>query len=318
MANDTAVYLGAQLAAYNFGQSHPFGPARHDAFKQEFERRQLQLKTDVRAPVSCQQDRIELFHHAEYITRVKQLSVSGEGFLDHGDTPAFVGMYEASLAVAGSVCDGADRIMQGQYRHGFVPIAGLHHARRDGAAGFCVFNDCGIVIEHLRQQYGLQHIAYIDIDAHHGDGVYYGFESDADVIFVDLHEDGRFLYPGTGAITETGRGEARGCKLNIPMPPGADDAAFMRAWESAEAFLRKHPCEFYLLQCGADSIAGDPITHLAYTAGAHAHAAQRLQALANEFCQGRLLALGGGGYNLDNIAHGWNAVVQSLLGGEQA
>ncbi|MBU6421943.1 MAG: acetoin utilization protein AcuC, partial [Gammaproteobacteria bacterium] len=139
------------------------------------------------------------------------------------------------------------------------------------------------------------------------------FEEDPLLLLADLHEDGRYLYPGTGRADETVRGAAAGTKLNIPMPPGADDAVFHPAWERVEAYLRKGRPEFILLQCGADSIRGDPITHLRYTPAAHAHAAARLCALADEFCDGRIVGLGGGGYNRRNLAQAWSGVVQAFL-----
>ena len=218
--------------------------------------------------------------------------------------------------MVGTVLKALDDQLSGQVRRAFVPIAGLHHARRDGAAGFCVFNDCGVAIETLRQRHGVECVAYVDIDAHHGDGVFYAFEADPGLMFADLHEDGHYLYPGTGALGETGRGAAKGCKLNIPMPPGADDRAFLRAWESVETFIESAAPEFILLQCGADSLAGDPLTHLAYSSTAPRHAASRLCILAERHCQGRLLALGGGGYNLHNLASAWCAVVEAMLEAE--
>jgi len=258
---------------------------------------------------------IERFHTPDYVETVIRQSATGEGYLDCGDTPAFPGIYESACYVVGSVLDAIERILDGDGRQAFVPIAGLHHARRDRAAGFCVFNDCGIAIETLRRQHGLQRIAYVDIDAHHGDGVFYSFEQDPDLSFADLHEDGRYLYPGTGRETETGAGVARGTKLNIPMEPGADDAAFLEAWERVEAFIDAARPEFILFQCGADSIAGDPITHLRYTPAAHRYATQQLLRLARRHCAGRLLAMGGGGYNRGNLALAWTAVVQVLVSG---
>jgi acetoin utilization protein AcuC len=177
-----------------------------------------------------------------------------------------------------------------------------------------VFNDCGVLIESLRHHHDLSRVAYVDIDAHHGDGVFYGFENDPQLLFADLHEDGRYLYPGTGDEEETGSGEAIGTKLNIPMPPGADDAAFLKAWERVEEYLVQGRPQFIILQCGADSLAGDPITHMKYSADSHAYAAQRLCKVADEYCDGRLLALGGGGYNLENISAAWCAVVEAMLG----
>jgi len=227
--------------------------------------------------------------------------------------PAFKGVFEATSYVVGSGLNSLVHIMSGDSPRIFVPIAGLHHARRDSAAGFCVFNDPGVLIEALRGQYGLKRVAYVDIDAHHGDGVFYAFEEDPDLIFADIHEDGRFLYPGTGFAHETGKGAAKDTKLNIPMMPGADDEAFHRVWPQLEEFVRAAKPEIILLQAGADSIKGDPITHMQFTPAAHGYAAKRLCAIADEFCQGRIIAMGGGGYNRTNLGLGWSAVVEAML-----
>ena len=306
-------YHGDALAAYGFGGGHPFGPDRLHAFWQEMTRRGLDLQTGIGTPATCTEKDLALFHTADYIARVKRQSQTGEGYLDHGDTPAFPSVFEAGSVVVGSVLDGLKNILAGQCRRVFVPIAGLHHARRDSAAGFCVFNDIGVLIESLRKQHGIQRVAYVDIDAHHGDGVFYSFEDDLDLIFADIHEDGRYLYPGTGAATETGKGAAKDTKLNIPLEPGANDAAFHRVWPQVEEFVRAGKPEFFILQAGADSIAGDPITHMRFTPAAHAHAAACLCALADEFCQGRIIAMGGGGYDRDNLAAAWSGVVKSML-----
>ena len=310
---DVIVYAGKQLGAYNFGTDHPFGPARLDAFLDRFRETGLDRRCRLVEPAMAQRVEIERFHTPAYIDRVRRASMTGTGYLDHGDTPAFVGVYEAAARVVGTVLAAVADLVSGETRRAFVPIAGLHHARRDAAAGFCVFNDCGVAIETLRQVYGISRVAYMDIDAHHGDGVFYAFEDDPELTLVDLHEDGRFLYPGSGAVEETGKGAAKGTKLNLPMPPGADDRLFFQVWDQVESFIDKARPEFILLQCGADSIAGDPITHMAYSADAHRHAAMRLGILAERHCQGRLLALGGGGYNLDNLAEAWCSVVDAML-----
>ena len=313
MAHTVCVYAGEELARYNFGEAHPFGPQRHDAFINELTSLGLDAQIDILKPVAGTEQQAVLFHTNEYLTRVKGMSATGIGYLDGGDTPAFKGVFEIALTVVGTTLDAVRQVMQGNYKCAFTPIGGLHHARRDRAAGFCVFNDCGIAIEALRREFGINRIAYVDIDAHHGDGVFYSFEDDPDLCFVDLHEDGRFLYPGTGSIEESGTMGAKGTKLNIPMPMGANDVLFMEAWENAEMFIRKAEPEFLLFQCGADSISGDPITHMQYSAQAHAHAATRLCQVANEVCNGRIVAMGGGGYNLENLAAGWTAVVNAFV-----
>ena len=314
MPASLCVYIGEALARYGFGEGHPFGPDRMDAFWRRAVAQGLDARVRVCEPAQASVDDLLRFHTPDYVERVRRQSLTGVGYLDQGDTPAFPGVFEAASTVVGTVLDAVRRIVAGDAARAFVPIAGLHHARRDGAAGFCVFNDCGVAIETLRAVHGIRRVAYVDIDAHHGDGVFYAFEDDPDLIFADLHEDGRFLYPGTGAADETGRGPAAGTKLNIPMPPEADDAAFFAAWERAEAHVEAGRPAFILFQCGADSLAGDPITHLRYSEAAHRHAALRLRALAGRHCQGRLLAMGGGGYNRDNLARAWTAVMEALVG----
>jgi acetoin utilization protein AcuC len=313
MSAATCVYIGDELARYGFGQGHPFGPDRLAAFWKHAKAAGLEERLRRCTPVSADRESLERFHTPAYVDRVIRQSETGAGYLDHGDTPAFPGVYEAACYVVGSVLDAVKRLLADECRHAFVPIAGLHHARRDSAAGFCVFNDCGIAIETLRRVYGLQRIAYVDIDAHHGDGVFYAFENDPELMIADLHEDGRFLYPGTGSAEETGRGAAQGTKLNIPMPPAAGDDAFREAWGRVESLVEKFRPEFILFQCGADSIAGDPITHLAYTPAAHRHATAGLCRLAERHCSGRLLAMGGGGYNRQNLGLAWSAVLESLI-----
>jgi acetoin utilization protein AcuC len=306
------VYIGEELARYGFGEGHPFGPDRLGVFWQAAQSAGLESRVTVCPPVMADRNRIERFHTAGYVDRVIGQSATGSGYLDLGDTPAFPGVYEAAAYVVGSVLDAIDQVVAGRCGRALGPFAALNQAGRPSAPGFCVFNDCGVAIETLRSVHGLRRVAYVDIDAHHGDGVFYAFEDDPDLIFADLHEDGRYLYPGTGDRDETGTGAGQGTKLNLPMDMQAGDEAFFAAWERAEAFVDAHRPEFILLQCGADSIAGDPITHLQYTAAAHAHAARRLCALADRHCGGRLLALGGGGYNRDNLARAWTAVLAEL------
>jgi len=307
------VLKGENIAAYGFGDDHPFGPDRHAAFHAELERTGLAAEVELCAAGSALHEELTAFHSPEYVDRVTALCNENAGFLDAGDTPARRGLDVAAAAVVGAAIAAMDRIVQGEARRGFLPIGGLHHAGRNYAAGFCVFNDCGVVIELLRARHNLRRIAYVDIDAHHGDGVFYAFEEDPELFFADIHEDGRFLYPGTGHANETGVGCAAGTKLNLPMQPGAGDDDFRDAWSRVEAFLESAAPEFILLQCGADSLAGDPITHLEYSPAAHRHAAARLCTIADRFCEGRLLALGGGGYNRDNLAAAWTAVVGAFV-----
>ena len=313
MAKEVALYVGAALGKYGFPNGHPFGPDRQDAFFRETLKQGLDKQATLAEPRPASRDELERFHTADYVQRVDELSELGHGSIDYGDTPAYPGVYDASSAVVGAALEGLERVMSGDVYRTFQPIGGLHHARRGTGAGFCVFNDCGVVIDTLREKYGLKRVAYVDIDVHHGDGLYYPYESDPDVFVADIHEDGMFLYPGTGDAEERGKGVAQGTKLNIPMPPGAGDQHFLREWERVVTFLREHRPEFIILQCGADSLAGDPLAHLRYSPAAHAHAARSLCALANEMAEGRIMGFGGGGYDRRNLALAWNAVLREFL-----
>jgi acetoin utilization protein AcuC len=313
MSDPVLVYKGEGIASYGFGDPHPFGFDRHDVFHRELEAAGLGDAITYARPRHASVDELLLFHTADYIDKVSRMSREGKGYLDDGDTPALPGIFDAASDVVGTTLAAVDAVMRGEAKRAFVPIAGLHHAARNAAAGFCVFNDCGVAVEYLRKQYGLRRIAYVDIDAHHGDGVFYGFEDDPDLIFADIHEDGHHLYPGTGTAKETGSGRARGTKLNIPLQPGADDDDFAMAWARVESYIDQAQPEFILLQCGADSLEGDPITHLCYTEQAHADAASALCRLADKHCQGRIVGTGGGGYNRDNLARAWTRVVQSFV-----
>jgi acetoin utilization protein AcuC len=312
MINPVAVVVGERLARYGFPDGHPFGPDRHAAFVREFETRGLQHSVQLLEPREATYEELLAFHTPRYVDFVRERSQTGQGFLDGGDTPAFRGVYEAAATVVGASITAAESIMAGAARAAFVPIAGLHHAGRDHAAGFCVFNDCGVVIELLRRRHGLERIGYVDIDAHHGDGVYFGFEEDPGVIFADIHEDGESLYPGTGGAADTGRGAAAGTKLNLPLMAGSGDRAFCTAWARVLEHIERFEPQFLLLQCGADSIEGDPITHLRFSPAMHGRAAHDLVQLATRLGHGRVLALGGGGYNRTNLANAWSEVVAGL------
>jgi acetoin utilization protein AcuC len=309
----TALVHGEQIARYGFGEGHPFGPDRHDVFMRELAAQGLREAVVSMTPREATLEELHWFHSAAFISLVRERSAAGTGYLDAGDTPAWKGVFEAASSVVGAALEAAEALMRGEARRAFVPIAGLHHASRSHAAGFCVFNDCGVVAEMLRRRHGLQRVAYVDIDVHHGDGVYYSFEEDPFLVFADVHEDGRFLYPGTGAAGENGLGLGRGSKLTIPLMPGAGDADFFEAWSRVEAHLEQHQPEFIIFQCGADSLEGDPLAHLRYTEEAHAHAARRLMDIAERHARGRVLGLGGGGYNRENLAKAWTRVVREFV-----
>lgn len=307
------VSFGEESSLYSFPNDHPLNNKRTELFASSLKKiAHSPRKVSITEPLASKEQDLLLFHAQEYVDFVKASSKLGSGYLDYGDTPSFKGVYEASLFPVGSTLEGFRMIVDGKFDHFFNPVGGLHHARRDRAGGFCVFNDAAVVIEKAIKDLDLKKIAYVDIDAHHGDGVFYGFELDKRVIIGDIHEDGRYLYPGTGYSHETGRGDAIGTKLNIALAPSSGDDEFIEAFNLVETFIRNHKPEFIFLQCGADGLDGDPITHLRYSSRAHSYATERLHALSHEVCDGRILAMGGGGYNPKNVEAAWFAVTKEL------
>ncbi len=309
----THLFLSEQLGHYGFPEGHPLSIDRQGAFWRAARARGLDRRVQLAPSSPAGRAAIERFHGPDYVDQVIAASQTGTGYLDYGDTPAFPGCFDVSAHLVGAALEGARRVAAGEALRTFQPIGGLHHARRSAAAGFCVFNDLGVLIETLRSEHGIRRIGYVDIDVHHGDGVFYEFEQDPELFVVDIHEDGRFLYPGTGFAHETGQGAAQGTKLNLPLTPGAGDADFMLAWSQAERFLDAFAPEFFILQCGADGLAGDPLADLRLTPASHLHAARRMVALAERHAGGRLMAFGGGGYSLENLGSAWCAVLEALL-----
>ncbi|MEM1937201.1 MAG: acetoin utilization protein AcuC [Candidatus Caldarchaeum sp.] len=308
-----ALAKGEELFLYSFPDPHPLNRTRLERFYQLLEKDQpLLSRVEFVKPVRADVSEIGLFHTDGYVKYVEERCRHGHGYLDYGDTPAFPGCFEAASYVVGTTLTLLREVLSGRYRAGFNPMGGLHHARRDRAGGFCIFNDAAVAIEYLLRKDEIDSIAYVDIDAHHGDGVCYDFYGDERVIFADIHQDGRTLYPGTGFRNETGEGKARGTKLNIPLMPFSGDDEFIKAFEEVMEFLEKFEFDFLLLQSGADGLRGDPLTSLQYSPEAHRHAAKALKSLAGKKCGGRILAMGGGGYNPDNVARAWKAVVEAL------
>ena len=313
----TAVVIGKELSNYSFGEKHPLNSRRLDAFwsKLALSDAMRSGSLELLSPALTDEMTVSSFHENDYVNFVKKSSVTGFGYLDSGDTPSFKGVFDASLYIVGSTLLAVDTVINktNGIVHAFNPIGGLHHARRDAAGGFCVFNDIGIAITHARKKHNLKKILYVDIDAHHGDGVFYEFEDNPDILIADIHEDGSYLYPGTGFESETGLGSAKGTKLNLSLHPGATDRDFFSAFTKIENFIESMKFELIIFQCGADGLSGDPLTHLKYTDKSHEYAARVLHRIAHQKSNGRIIGLGGGGYNTQNLATAWNRVVEVFV-----
>jgi len=241
-----------------------------------------------------------IFHRPEYLAFVESASGLAKAILlDTGDTPSFPGCYEASARLVQGAVDALDYTLE-HLRPAYHPGGGLHHAHPDRASGFCIFNDVAIAVARA---VGKGHrVAYIDIDAHHGDGVMYGFYDSGRVLDIDFHQDGRTLFPGTGFPHEIGRGDGSGLKANLPFPPGAGDEALLPSFHRVvPALLRHFRPDVIVLQHGVDGHYGDQIAHLQYSPHAYAEVDRTVLRLAHELTHGRLLVTGGGGYRAESV-----------------
>jgi acetoin utilization protein AcuC len=270
---------------------------------------------------------VERVHAPAYVRAVRRLSdapvlaaapeAAQWGLQPGGDTPARAGMHEAALAVCGAGLAAADLVWEGRAERAFCPApAGLHHARAAQASGFCIYNDCALAIQRLLDA-GAERVAYVDIDAHHGDGVQWLFYEEPRVLTCSVHESGRFLYPGTGGLAERGAGEAVGTAVNVPLPPFAGDAPYLRAIEEVIApAVRRFGPDVLVTHQGADPHHADPYSHLQVSLDGLRRAYRLMAELADEAAAGRWIVLAGGGYNIDLLARAWTLQLAEMLGVE--
>ena len=257
------------------------------------------------------------FHTEEYLAFVEAASRAGRpGFLDAGDTPAFPGCYDAAAAVVGATLASYRAVEEGTARRAFQAAGGLHHAHPGRASGFCIFNDVAVAIASaLDGGARRRRVAYIDLDAHHGDGVMYGFYRDGRLLDIDFHQDGRTLFPGTGRVEETGAGDGAGLKVNVPLPPGSGDDVLLRAFRAiVPTLLDEFKPEVIFIQHGVDGHVGDRLAQLQYTPAAYGEALERILGAAERLSGGRLVVTGGGGYRAENVARVLASAGERLAG----
>ncbi len=235
--------------------------------------------------------------------------------LGKGDTPAFLGMHAAATLVASASITAMRAVVKRLAVRALSIAGGLHHAHRDRAAGFCVYNDPAIAIAWALDLDTATRISYIDIDAHHGDGVQEAFYDDPRVLTVSIHESGRYLYPGTGSAEERGSGAGLGTAVNVPLPPYATDDCYSLVFdEVVDPVVRAFAPDLIVSQNGADALHQDPLTSLGLTLGGYRWLVDRISTLSDEVCAGRLVALGGGGYAWETaVPRAWTMLAASLL-----
>ena len=321
MSEARKVFLhAAGLERYPYPPQCPFSTGRAGQLRRTLAAKGLLSGADRGEAVSAPADRIvlEKFHTAAYLDVLEKAS-HGEFSqpaalrlgLGTSDCPIFPGMYEGSALAAGATVEGARLILSGAARIAFNPSGGLHHAHAAMASGFCYVNDvvlgCMILAEAGRR------VFFLDVDAHHADGVQEAFYDRADVMTVSFHESGWTLFPGTGFEAEIGVGPGRGYSVNVPLPPGTYDEAYMRAFAAiVPPLLEAYKPDAIVLEVGADALAGDPLTHLCLTNNVYADMALRLL-----MCRTPILVTGGGGYHQENTVRAWALTWAALCGDDE-
>ncbi len=295
------------LAKFDFGPGHPYKPERAIKAYELCRRYGVMDRPwmETMEPEPIDPGLLGLFHDEEYLNLLREAS-TGKVTLDmlaHGigseDNPILPGIYEWSLMTAGATHMGMGLIIEGKADVVFNPLGGFHHARRDYAEGFCYINDVAIAIMDAMKR-GLK-VAFIDIDAHHCNGVQDAFYEESRVLVISLHETGEILYPGTGKVDEIGVGKGVGYNINIPLAEGTDDEVYVYAFgEVVPPIVRAFKPDFVVAEIGADTLRPDPLTHLMLTNNAYQEVVKAIKSLS-----GRLLALGGGGYDIYRTARCW-------------
>ncbi len=325
-ADSIVIVHGPSLTSCSFGDEHPLQPSRHDLT--------MSLlaalgwldapEISIEAPRPATLSELLAAHTLPFIQAVQMAQKIARGErtatdlrlygLGTEDNPLFPGIHEAPALLAGAALHGMQAILDGRAVHAYSPAGGMHHAMRARAAGFCIYNDIVVAIDAAVAA-GLR-VAYIDLDAHHGDGVQAAFYEDPRVLTVSVHESGLFLFPGTGDATETGSGEGVGACLNIPLPPDSGDASILMAYDNIiEPALLVYDPDIVVTQTGCDTHHADPLTDLAATMALYPALAERIHGLVHKVCQGRWLIMGGGGYDpADVTPRAWTAFFGTVLG----
>jgi acetoin utilization protein AcuC len=302
----TAIF-DKSLTEYDFGPTHPMAPIRVALTMELAE--QLGVVGDhlrlVEAPVASDAV-IATVHARELIDAVTEVGTNpGQVDLEHGlgteDNPVFEGMHHAAAHVVGATVEACRQVWSGESIHSVSITGGLHHAMRDRASGFCIYNDVAVGIQSLLDS-GARRVAYVDVDVHHGDGVEQVFWDDPRVLTISLHETGQMLFPGTGFSTDVGGEGAEGSAVNLALPPGTGDAGWLRAFHAVvPPVVRAFAPDVLVTQHGCDSHMEDPLAHLMLSVDGQRASYLALHDLAHEMCGGRWVATGGGGYALVEV-----------------
>jgi acetoin utilization protein AcuC len=306
-----------EYAGYDFGPEHPFSPARLEMLLDLLRCLGHQV-APIAAPAATR-DEILTVHDEAYVAMVEALDRGGrdpeaEGFgLGTPDNPIFPGMDLATRWLVGGTLHGARLLLSGQEKRVLQLGGGLHHAQKNQAAGFCLYNDLAVAIRALLER-GWR-VAYLDIDLHHGDGVQNLFYDHPQVLTLSLHESGHYLYPGTGHIQELGGGTARGLSVNVPLEPFTEGGDYLEAFDAVvPRALTSFSPDVLVVQAGADAHFADPLGDLALTTQTFQALYERIFGLAETHAKGRVLLTLGGGYEAAVVARVWTILCLTCLG----
>jgi acetoin utilization protein AcuC len=319
MSDGTVVVWDESLLAYDLGE-HPLDPVRVELTVALARDLGILDRAGVRvvAPTPADEAALTRVHTPDYLDAVRAAPgdpfFSGYG-LNTPDNPVFDGMHESSALVAGASLAAAEAVWRGEARRAVNIAGGLHHAMPGRAAGFCVYNDPAVAIARLLDL-GAERVGYVDVDVHHGDGVQEIFADDPRVLTISLHETPLALFPGTGFSDEIGGPGAKGSAVNVPLPPGTGDAGWLRAFHAVvPSVLRAFRPQILVTQCGADSHRLDPLADLRLSVDGQRASYLALRALADELCEGRWVATGGGGYALvEVVPRAWTHLLAVATG----
>jgi acetoin utilization protein AcuC len=313
----SAVVWDPALLGYDLGGDHPFNPVRLQLTIRLATELGVLDDVPLLVPEPASDTELLRVHAQEYLDAVKQAPMAswdvGHG-LGTDDNPVFSAMHESTALVVGSTLLAARQIADGEAQRAVNIAGGLHHAMRDHAAGFCVYNDCAVAISWLLD-HGFERIAYVDTDVHHGDGVQAAFYDDPRVLTVSLHQHPFTLWPGTGYSAETGTGDAAGMAVNIPLPPHTRDPGWLRAFHAiVPSLIEQFQPQILITQCGVDSHEEDPLADLSLSVDGHRTIYATLRELAERHAGGRWLAVGGGGYQLIRVVpRSWTHLLATVL-----
>jgi acetoin utilization protein AcuC len=324
VSGDVRLIWGEAFMAYRLSEEHPLQPIRVKLAVELIRELGLVEFAELVPPRIATDQELALCHSPRYVELVAALSdlgrrseVSWEDRAEAGfasaDNPVADGMHQACATIVGGSLMAAEAVHTGAALHSFNPAGGLHHAMRDRASGFCVYNDIAIAVAWLRDQG--HRVACVDVDVHHGDGTQALFYSDPEVLTVSLHESGRYLFPGTGFPDEVGAGAARGTSANLPLQPYCWDEPMMAAFEAVvPPLLREFRPTILVTQDGCDTHFLDPLAHLQGSTAIWPQLGRRFHELAHELCEGRWVATGGGGYAIREVVpRAWSLLFAEMV-----